>query len=93
MSHHHHDGHHHHHHSNQSSESGGLSLEEKLEKLLAHWVSHNDDHARNYQDWGAQAREKGLNDVARLLEEAAELTQTISERFIAAENVLKSKPE
>ena len=90
MSHHHKESHHHHHHGDQTSASGEMALKEKLEKLLAHWVSHNDDHAENYRDWGSKAQAEGFDDVARLLEEAAALTQTISERFNAAADALKS---
>jgi len=28
-----------------------LTFDEKLVKLLEHWIKHNDDHAENYRDW------------------------------------------
>ncbi len=75
----------HHHHASPQP----LTLEEKLTKLLDHWVSHNDDHAKNYRDWGVQAKTVNLNEVADLLEEAAQLTEHISEKFMAAAAILK----
>ncbi|MGD9210603.1 MAG: hypothetical protein PVI90_07495 [Desulfobacteraceae bacterium] len=97
MSHHHNDeGHHHHsnehhHHHHHSPPSSTLSLEEKLSKLLDHWVHHNDDHAENYRDWGAQAKTAQHDEVARLLEEAAQMTEKISEKFAEAADKLKSQ--
>jgi hypothetical protein len=90
--------HHCHHHGdrhnscNRQESSDTLSLEEKLSKLLDHWVHHNDDHALNYRDWGSKAKVKGLDEVARLLEEAAQMTEKVSEVFNTAAATLKSKP-
>ena len=89
----HHDKNHHHHHEVQpQSSSKTLSPEEKLAKLLDHWVRHNEDHAQTYRDWGGQAKEIKLEKVAQLLEEAAQMTEQISERFIDAAAILKTQP-
>ena len=92
MSHHRHHHGDHHHSCNHQESSDTLSLEEKLSKLLDHWVQHNDDHAVNYRNWGSKAKVKGLDEVARLLEEAAQMTEKTGEVFKAAAATLKSSP-
>lgn len=85
----HHDDHHHHHdHAHESG--GGMSLEEKLERLLAHWIDHNGDHANTYRDWAAQAEDHDLAKVGEQLRKAAELTEEISRQFEAARQALPS---
>jgi hypothetical protein len=83
MTHHDHDHEHHHHHHHGES-GGGLSFEEKLERLLTHWIDHNGDHASTYRDWAAQAEAHDLAKVGELLMKAAELTDEISRQFEAA---------
>lgn len=83
MSHHHdhdhpHDHDHHHGHSHSHTP---MTFPEKLVKLLDHWVDHNDHHAKDYRKWAKEAVDNGQKEVAELLESAAELTGTISERF------------
>lgn len=84
--HHHHD--HHHHEHGQQEPKNVMSDREKLAKLLDHWVSHNNDHADNYTQWSGKAQEMGLEQVAGLLKDAADLTHAISEKFIKAKNSL-----
>ena len=82
MTHHHdhdHDHHHHHHHDHDIQST--LSFDERMIKLLEHWIKHNDDHARTYRDWGQKAKEEGMPETAALLEEAAEITNRISKKF------------
>ncbi len=57
---------------------------EKLVKLLEHWVSHNGDHASNYRQWAEKAAGMNLDNAARMLKEAADLTDAVSERFVKA---------
>lgn len=73
---------HHHHHNGEGS--SGLSFEERMIKLLEHWIKHNDDHAGNYRDWAAKAETAHMARVASLLEDAAVMTAQISEKFEAA---------
>jgi hypothetical protein len=86
MTHHHdpqdHQDHHHH------GTGAGLSLEAKLERLLAHWIDHNGDHANTYRDWAAQAEAHDLAAVGELLMKAADLTEEISRQFEAARRAL-----
>lgn len=80
---HHHD-HHHHHHDHSHDEPADLTTADKLEKLLGHWIKHNEDHAETYLTWATRAKEKGLQEVEAQLKEAAEKTRSISGNFEAA---------
>ena len=85
---HHHDHHHDHDHHHEHESGGGLSLEEKLDRLLAHWVDHNGDHANTYREWASQAEGKNLAKVGELLIKAADLTDEISRQFEEARKAL-----
>ena len=99
MSHHHdhhhdhdhsHDDHHDHdHHHGHAHSHTPLSFPEKLAKILAHWIQHNDHHAADYRQWARDAREGGQAAVAELLDQAADLTDAISERFREAGDKVK----
>jgi hypothetical protein len=78
--------HDHHHHEHKSKTT--MSDKDKLAKLLDHWVTHNNDHADNYSLWSGKAEELGLEQVARLLKDAADLTHAISDKFIKAKSIL-----
>lgn len=75
---------HHHHHDHEIRSS--LSFDEKMIKLLDHWIKHNDDHAETYKNWANKAKENDLADAAVLLEDAAEMTLLINKKF---ENAVK----
>ncbi|MBU4185302.1 MAG: hypothetical protein KKC23_03725, partial [Proteobacteria bacterium] len=45
-----------------------LAFDEKMVKLLEHWIRHNDDHSASYRDWSEKTKEKDMNDVGLLLE-------------------------
>jgi hypothetical protein len=81
--------HHHHEHGQEHKSKTTMSDKDKLAKLLDHWVSHNNDHAANYSQWSGKAEELGLEQVARLLKDAADLTYAISDKFIKAKNTLE----
>jgi hypothetical protein len=61
-----------------------LTFDEKLVKLIEHWIRHNNDHAATYRDWARKAGENKHPEVAALLEEAAQMTMEISRRFESA---------
>ncbi len=44
---------------------------EKLEKLLKHWIEHNEEHATEFREWAAKAREMGKTAVGDEIEKAA----------------------
>ena len=58
-----------------------LSFNQKLEKLLHHWIKHNDAHAETYREWMKKAGEEELDDIADLMKGAADLTAQITEKF------------
>lgn len=75
---------HHHHHDAEST----LTFEEKLDKLLDHWIKHNHDHAGTYRDWQSKIESAGLDAVARHLEKAATMTEEMNRLFEAAKTDL-----
>ena len=60
-------------------------------KLLEHWIKHNDDHAENYRDWSKKTKEKGISDIGLLLEEAADMTDLITNKFEKALELIKNR--
>ncbi len=86
---HHHDHGHDHHHDHGHDHDDGASepgFEEKMTTLIRHWIAHNDSHGRNYQAWAGKAQSHNLEDVARFLKEAGNLSDRITR---ALENALK----
>ena len=86
--------HHHHHHGNQSSNGHDhqqpLSFNEKIAKLLEHWIDHNNSHRDNYLSWADKAEEETLSQAASLLKEAALASDTVTEKLEAALKTIKS---
>jgi hypothetical protein len=96
MSHHHHHdhGHSHHdhkhdHHEHDHHHSESLSFEEKMSKLLEHWLKHNSDHVQTYREWGQKAKDAGLTDMAAILEDIAAASSALNQKFEAASSLLK----
>ncbi len=74
-SHHHHEHHDHphHHESREGGLAGGApSEQEKLLKMVHHWIHHNEEHAQSYRQWGDRARALGQHEVARILDTVAD---------------------
>ncbi len=82
----HHDDHDHHDHHHESTTQ--MPFEEKLKKIIAHWIRHNEDHAGTYADWAEKAREQKMDQVADLLEEAGKMNLEMNEKFVAAAKLL-----
>ena len=80
---------HHHHHDHGHEIESTLSFDEKMIKLLEHWVKHNDDHAETYRDWAKKAKEKNMDEAGLLLEDAAEMTLEISKKFEEAAGIIR----
>jgi hypothetical protein len=98
MSHHHdhdhkHDQHHPDHgHSDQCGhhhDSDSLSFEQKMSKLLEHWLKHNNDHVLTYREWSRKAKDKGLGDMSAILEDIAAASSALNQKFEAAAGILK----
>ena len=79
-----------HHHHDHDEIKTDLSFEEKIAKLLAHWIKHNDDHALTYTDWAKKAKDNRMAEIGRALDEAAEATRALNERFEAALRLMKN---
>ncbi len=90
MSHHHdHDHeHHHHHHTNAESE---MTVLEKAIKMIEHWIRHNDDHSNTYRQWADKIKKENLADAAALIEEIAELHESMNTKFKQAADLIRKK--
>jgi len=71
-----------HHHDHDSNNE--MSFDEKLMKLLSHWIKHNEEHALNYRKWAEKAKVNGRRKAAGLLEDAAEMSLATNGKFTAA---------
>ncbi len=60
------------------SYSDQLTLEQKLEKLVTHWIDHNNSHKETFHTWAARAKEEGLVGVAEKIQEAAALSDQVT---------------
>ena len=70
---------HHHHHDHDSHSE--MPFDEKLLKLLNHWIKHNEDHALNYRNWAEKAKANDQKKAAVLLAEAAEMSLAVNDKF------------
>lgn len=81
---------HKHEHGNQHHDiSTDMSVDEKIVKLLAHWIKHNKDHAETYMDWAKKAKGSNMAQTVSALENAADLTMSINEKFEEALKALQ----
>ena len=83
-------GHHHHHDHHHGDIKSDLSFEEKIVKLLEHWIKHNKDHADTYMQWARKAKDHGMEEIGSLLDVAAQKTVSANEEFNTALKVLSS---
>ena len=81
--------HHNHEHDHTHEIQSNLSFNEKMIKLLEHWIRHNDDHAETYRDWAKKAKEKNMDEAGSLLEDAAQMTLVISKKFEETAELIK----
>lgn len=81
--------HHHHHHHHDHEIESTLTFDEKMIKLLEHWVKHNDDHAETYRDWAKKAKENNMDEAGSLILDAAEMTLVISRKFEEAARIIR----
>ena len=44
---------------------------EKLRVLIEHWISHNEEHAREYQKWADRIESEGIKEAATAIRHAA----------------------
>lgn len=88
---HHHDHNHNHNHDHDHHHHGGteMTFEEKIIKLLEHWISHNEDHAKTYQDWADQAETHHLTEAAALIKDAAAMNLAVNDKFEQAKALIQ----
>ena len=78
--------HHHHHHHDVKSD---LTFEDKLIKLLEHWLKHNADHAGTYREWAQRARSNNLSQVGDLLDQVSAMSADLDDKFREALDLMK----
>ena len=89
MGHDHHHDHGHHHHARHSEDE--LAFPRKLEKLLDHWIRHNEDHAQSYRQWAERCREQKLEALAASLEHIAAMNLEINQQMAAARKLIPAE--
>jgi len=57
------------------------SKSDRIEKIISHWIKHNDDHIQSYKDWSEKASQESLSEIADLLNEVASISLTINEKL------------
>ncbi len=62
----------------------------RLRKMVEHWISHNEEHARSYRLWASRAREAGCEEPGEILEEIASEIQEQNERFMKIVHIIDS---
>ena len=62
----------------------------KLRKMVEHWISHNEEHARSYRLWAGRAREAGCEEPGRILEEIAAESAGQNEKFMKIVRIIDS---
>lgn len=67
-----------------------LTLHEKTVKMLEHWIKHNQEHADNYKQWAKDIKDNIGENISVLLKDAADLTNSVNEKFKEAVKLLKS---
>ncbi len=87
--HHHHDGHHHDHHDHHHKKSE-LSFEEQLETLFKHWINHNESHGKTYKEWSDKANDKKMENIGKILDEVASMTDGINVKIKEALELIRS---
>jgi len=70
-----------HHHDHDHDSHGEMPFDEKLLKLLNHWIKHNEDHASNYRNWAEKAKANDQKKSAALLAEAAKMSLAVNDKF------------
>ncbi|MGA2404511.1 MAG: hypothetical protein ABSG91_22875 [Syntrophobacteraceae bacterium] len=62
----------------------------KLRRMVEHWISHNEEHARSYRLWASRAREVGHDQPGEILEEIASEIVEQNERFMKIIHIIDS---
>jgi len=76
--------HEHHHHNTETS----LTFEEKMAKLLKHWIKHNGDHAATYREWAEKATTVNMAEIPSLLNDAAKINISVNKKLEEALKII-----
>jgi len=85
-----HDHAHEHSHGHDHSHAQELTLEQKLEKLLGHWIDHNNSHKDTFFTWAQRAKDGDIDAIALNLEKAGQLSREVTMQLEEAHKKLKS---
>ncbi|PIP36087.1 MAG: hypothetical protein COS92_04900 [Desulfobacterales bacterium CG07_land_8_20_14_0_80_52_14] len=70
-----------HDHTHEHYTPNAQSFEEKLIRLLEHWIRHNEDHVKTYREWADQARNHHLHEAASRIEESAVMAEAVTKKL------------
>lgn len=73
-----------HEHHHPSGGSGTLTDRDKLRKMIEHWIDHNVEHAKSFEQWAERARDMGEAGVADIIDRAARDMTQLNETFAEA---------
>ncbi|MFQ5484641.1 MAG: hypothetical protein ACE5DO_04815 [Desulfobacterales bacterium] len=79
----------HHHLPDNRDIKSTLSFDEKLRKLLEHWLKHNENHSETYRDWAIKAKKNEMPQVGALIDDAADMSRLINKKFEKAINIIE----
>jgi hypothetical protein len=65
----------------------------RLFKLIEHWVHHNGQHRKRFDETASKTEEMGLMDVAKEMRLAVKASERVSEHLLKAMNYLEEKHE
>jgi len=82
-----HHEHHGHHHGHETDTQ--MTFEEKMVKLIEHWIKHNEEHAVQFRNWAQKAKENQLDELGNVLEEAAQKTLLLNAVFQKGNDLIK----
>ncbi|MDR3570351.1 MAG: hypothetical protein P4L43_20195 [Syntrophobacteraceae bacterium] len=93
---HHNQDHSHHHqehrHEPESAAFADQTLERaRLRKMVEHWISHNEDHAKSYRLWADRARQAGCLEPGELLEQISSEVIEQNDKFTKIIQLIDSR--
>jgi G3E family GTPase len=81
--------HNHNHSHDHDHDHRSQTNKDRIQKMITHWLKHNDDHIKNYLDWSEKAKDENLQQLSDLLKDIADISLTLNEKFKQALNYLE----
>ncbi len=66
---------------------------EKLKVLIPHWITHNEEHGKEFAKWAEQMKQEGNTQVADAILEAFSALQQVNEGLKKALNMTDGESE